>query len=96
MEFDRAELLRWEEEQRQRETRRAYKTTKNYRCPRREALMDYRHHRSTGYHYLTRESAFIYRLTKRRLRRTLKRELRDGLCYRFTSRGYKTGGWLTW
>lgn len=89
------EIGEWEQEQYRRNMRRMYKVSKDYRDPRRKALEDYRHHRHTKWFYL-HECRYVRKLTNRKLRRMLKRELYNEAYYRIVPHDYKTGGWLTW
>ena len=90
-----AEIQDWEAEQALRSTSRIYKTSKNYRDPRREALEDYRHHRISKWIF-SHECKFIRRLTKRKLRRMSRRELLNETYYKLVPHDYKTYGWITW
>ncbi len=89
------ELEIWELAHYEKIIQRVYKTTKNYRDPRREKLDDYRHHRSTKWFYAA-ECKWIRTMTKRKYRRMLKREILLEEYYRFSPHDYKTYGWLTW
>ena len=89
------EINEWEQKLYSRNIKRMYKIRKIYRCPRYEALQDYKHHRGTKRWYsVERKSVRIW--SNRRFRRRLKHELYNEVYYRPTPHDYKTYGWLTW
>jgi len=85
------EINAWEKNLYERNMRRMYKTGKSYRCPRYEALQDYRHHRGTKWWYSS-ECKFVRIWTNRRFRRRLKQELYNEVYYCPVPRDYKTYG----
>lgn len=89
------ELEEWERAFYDRNMRRMYKTSKNYRDPRKKALEDYRHHRNTKWIY-RHECKFVRKETNRRLRRMLRRNLYHEAYYHVIPHDYKTYGWITW
>ena len=75
--------------------RRTYQTVKNCRDPRKKAFEDYRRHRSTKYMYC-HECRYVRKLTNRKLRRRLRREIWNEAYYNVVPHDYKTYGWITW
>ena len=84
----------WEFDQSIRNMQRMYKTSKNYRCPRKEALWRYR--KDSNIRRCGKESFWIRKATMRQYRRMLKRQIENETYYRANPHDYKTGGWLTW
>lgn len=89
------ELIDWEKELYEHNMKRMYKVEKNYRNPRKKVLEDYRHHRSTKWFY-HHECQEVRKLTKRKFRRKLKREINNEVYYKVVPHDYKTYGWITW
>jgi len=85
----------WEQAQYTHNMKRMFKTEKNYRCPRREALMDFRHHRGSKWWH-SKELKWIRIYTIRRFRRLLKKHIENEAYYNAHPHDYKTYGWLTW
>jgi len=89
------DIANWEQTHHERNMKRMFKTEKNYRCPRREALMDYRHHRGSKWWH-SKERKWIRTYTVRRIRRKLKQHIDNEIYYNAHPHDYKTYGWLTW
>lgn len=89
------ELEIWEQVIWERNMKRMYKTTKNYRDPRKKAYEDYRHQSNTKWIY-SHESKFVRKLTNRKLRRMSRKEIYNEAYYRIVPHDYKTYGWITW
>lgn len=94
--MDNEEIVKWEEELLKKATFRLYKTGKNFKDPRIEKYRDYRNrNRGHRYHYNT-ESTSIRKMTNRKFRRKMKREVYAEHYYKLTPHDFKTYGWLTW
>lgn len=95
MDFSTQEIMEWEQGLLERNVKRVFKTSKNYRCPRWEALQDYRHNRGTKYIY-SNECKFVRVCSNRKFRRILKQKLYDEVYSSPVPHDYKTYGWITW
>ncbi|MDL2219787.1 hypothetical protein LJC04_05615 [Ruminococcaceae bacterium OttesenSCG-928-O06] len=95
MDLDACALAAWEAEQSAKEVRRIYKTGKRQICPRREKLLDYRNNTTIRF-YGNKEDRWIQKMTMRKYRRFLKRNLENEAYYTAQNRDYRTRGWLTW
>jgi len=93
--FDTDEVAEWEQAALEATVRRAYKTEKSMKCPRREKMKDYRHHRESG-SYLCKESKWVRKSTNRKFRRKLRQADNGEDTVIPVPHDYKTYGWLTW
>lgn len=92
--WDTEELELWEEEQHRRDLARIYKTGKNYRCPRKEAITDYRNRRPRYHFPHASEPKQIRVFTNRVFRRKMRLNIHDERYYRIVPHDYRTYGWL--
>ena len=90
------EIVKWEEELLQKQIQRFYKTQKDFIDPRFKKIKDYRNrNRGYKYHYDS-ESKGIRKMTNRKFRRKMKKEIYTEQYYKLTPHDFKTYGWLTW
>ena len=89
------ELQAWEEALNARNMKRMFKTEKNYRCPRTEALRDFRNPSKTRYDRSGEEKVYV-EITKRAFRHRMKVDISNEAYYRLTPHDYRTYGWLSW
>ena len=88
-------ILCWEQQQYKKILKKMY-AQKQYRGnPREKAFQDFRHHRLTG-HWYKKEAKYTRKMTNRKFRRMLKRNLYHKAYYKPRNRDYHTYGWLTW
>lgn len=85
----------WERDLYIRNMKRMYKTSKDYKDPRKEAMEDYCHHRQTKWIY-HHECRYVRKQSNKLLRRKLRRELYNEAYYKVVPHDYKTYGWSTW
>lgn len=89
------ELDEWEQRLYDRNMKRMYKISKNYRDPRKKAFEDYRHQRNTKYIF-SHECQYVRKQINRKLRRLLRKEIYNEAYFRVVPHDYKTYGWITW
>lgn len=91
--YDKDEIQEWEDMLLQKATKRAFKTKKEYKCPRRKKLNEYRNHRGTKYWYKG-ECKYV----RQQSNRCFRRKFKAGYSYELTPvpHDYKTYGWITW
>ena len=95
MEFADYGISAWEQAYHERNMKCVFKMEKDYHCPRKETLMDYRHHRGSKWWH-SKEHKWIRVYTVRRFRRKLKQHINNEIYYNAHPHDYKTYGWLTW
>lgn len=93
--YDYDALAAWEIAEQEKNTKRIYKTRKNYVCPRKEKHLDYRNYPGKR-RDLLREDACVKKATIRAHRRFLKAEIENEAYYRSHNRDYRSGGWISW
>jgi len=97
MDFSKDEINEWEQALHEHNLKRMYKTSKNYRCPRYEALQDYKHRKRNWHQYSqTNECKWVRTWTNRCFRRKLRRRLYNEAYYHPVAHDYKTYGRISW
>lgn len=86
----------WDKYQYEENMKRMYKTSKSYRDPRKEALIDGRKRRGAKHNWSYHENTKLRVLLNRSFRHKLKQHLFDEIYYRVRCRDWKTYGCMTW